>query len=221
MPRGPGGKKRTGFETVFVNNDIRFTQIVELVPSRPTSKTATQQKRRMDTHRISYVVENIAKDGRPRKIDLKSCIDILVVHNDVALYASPTTHPGKVLNGVTLRGKEVPDYVQVLERPDVNNPGFVATLTFKHSKGDNPDVFVMTNLGAVEQGWEPPAQAAGDSACCILWNAKEVKAGEKRTDGLRLRRRLRHRSGERRPGVGGAGRLVRAEQAVHDHRAGG
>jgi hypothetical protein len=178
---GPGGKKRSGFETVFSNNDVRVTQIVELVPSRPTERASTQKKRKMDTYRISYVVENIAKDGRPRKIEFKTCIDILVNGNDGALYASPTTHPGKVLNGIALRGKELPEYVQVLEQPDVKNPGFVATMTFKHSKGDNPDVFVMTNLGAVHQGWEPPAQQAGDSACCVLWNAKEVRAGEKRT----------------------------------------
>ena len=181
LPNSSFGKKRSGFETVWNTNEVKVTQVVELVPSRPTSKNSTQQKRRMDTYRISYIVENIAKDGRPRKIEFKSCIDILVVFNDGALYASPTTHPGKVLNGVTLRGKEMPDYVHVLERPDVNSPGFVATLTFKQSKGDNPDVFVMTNLGAVHQGWEPPAQGAGDSACCILWNAKEVRAGEKRT----------------------------------------
>jgi hypothetical protein len=180
LPAGPTGKPRSGFETTWKNADVRVTQIVELVPSRPTAKAAANQKRRMDTYRISYVVENIAKDGRPRKIEFKSCIDILIVFNDGALYTSPTTHPGKVLNGMTLRGKGMPEYVQVLERPDVNNPGFVATLTLRQSKGENPDVFVMTNLGVVHQGWEPPAQPAGDSACCIMWPAREVRPGEKR-----------------------------------------
>jgi hypothetical protein len=181
LPPTPSGKARNGFQATWSNNDVRITQIVELVPSRPTDKNAAQQKRLMDTYRISAVVENIAKDGRARKIEYKSCIDVLVVFNDGALYRSPTTHPGKVLNGMTLRGKDIPEYVQTMQNPDYNNPGFMGTLTFKHNKGDNPDVFVMTNLGVVHQGWEPPAQQAGDSACCILWNAKDIKPGEKRT----------------------------------------
>jgi hypothetical protein len=181
LPATPSGKKRNGFQTSWNNNDVRVTQVVELVPSRPTDKVSTQAKRLMDTYRINYIVENIAKDGRARKVEFKSCIDILVVFNDGALYRSPTTHPGKVLNGMTLKGKDLPEYVQTMQNPDYNNPGFMGTLTFKHSRGENPDVFVMTNLGNVHQGWEPTPQPAGDSACCILWNAKEVKPGEKRT----------------------------------------
>jgi hypothetical protein len=180
LPPGPAGKKRSGYEVVWNNNAVRVTQTVELVPGRPTLKGVASDMRRLDTYRISYVVENIAKDGRARKIEMKSAIDTLIVQNDGALFAAPTTHPGKILNGTVLRGKQVPDYVQVLERPDLNNPGFVATLTFKHNKGDNPNVFVMTNTASIFNGWEPPAQQAGDSACCILWDAKEVKPGEKR-----------------------------------------
>jgi hypothetical protein len=183
LPPGRNGKKRSGFATTQTLNGVRVTQTVELVPGRPAdkAKAAGQSKRRMDTYRISYDVENLAKDGRSRKVEFKVAIDTLIVNNDGALFAAPTTHPGKVLNGVALRGKEMPDYVQVMERPNLNDPGFVAYLTFKHAKGDNPDVFVMTTTAFIFQGWEPMAQQAGDSACCILWNAKEVKPGEKRT----------------------------------------
>src|ERR1043166_4633127 len=109
LPATPSGKKRNGFQTSWNNNDVRVTQVVELVPSRPTDKVSTQAKRLMDTYRINYIVENIAKDGRARKVEFKSCIDILVVFNDGALYRSPTTHPGKVLNGMTLKGKDLPE----------------------------------------------------------------------------------------------------------------
>ena len=179
LPAGPGGKKRHGFQAVWTNNEVLVWQVVELVPGIPMHKAADAQ-RRLDTFRVSYVVENIAKDGRARKIEFKTCIDTFIVDNDGALFASPTTHPGKILNGTVLRGKDMPTYVQVLQRPDLKDPGFVATLTFKHSKGDNPDAFVMTNTGFIFGGWEPQAQPAGDSACCLLWRAKEIKPGEKR-----------------------------------------
>jgi hypothetical protein len=180
LPAGPNGKARVGFETTWSDNNVRVTQTVELVPSRPAGKTLGNSKRRMDTYRVSYVVENIAKDGRARKVEFKACIDMLINLNDGALYASPTTHPGKVLNGMTLKGKDLPEYALALERPDANNPGFTGVLTFKQNKGDNPNCFVMTTLGSVHQNWEPPAMQAGDSACALLWDAKEIKPGEKR-----------------------------------------
>jgi len=176
------GKPRNGFETVFTNNDIRVTQIIEAVPGIPAAKkNQPGEKRRLDTARMTHVVENLAKDGKARKVEYKVCIDMLIADNDGALYASPTTHPGKVLNGMQLSGKAMPAYVQCLQRPDVANPGFVATMTFKNSgRGDGPNTFVMTNLGVVSQGWIPPAQQAGDSACAIIWDAKDVPAGGKR-----------------------------------------
>jgi hypothetical protein len=39
----------------------------------------------------------------------------------------------------------------------------------------------MTTTAAIVQSWEPPAQPAGDSACCLLWNVKELRPGAKRT----------------------------------------
>ena len=180
LPAGPGGKKRNGFQAVWTNNEVLVSQVVELVPGIPTAKAAANASRLLNTYRVSYVVENIAKDGRARKVEFKTCIDTFIVDNDGALFASPTTHPGKILNGTVLRGKDMPDYIQVLQRPDLKDPGMVATLTFKHSKGDNPDAFVMTNTGFIFGGWEPQAQPAGDSACCMLWRAKELRPGEKR-----------------------------------------
>ena len=38
----------------------------------------------------------------------------------------------------------------------------------------------MTNLGACFGNWDVPAQPAGDSACALFWDPKEVRPGGKR-----------------------------------------
>jgi len=55
-------------------------------------------------------------------------------------------------------------------------------MTFKHAKGENPNKVVLSNLGVVAnfQVWDVPPVQAGDSACAIFWEEKELKAGEKR-----------------------------------------
>ena len=59
---------RNGFQAVWTNNEVRVTQFVELVPGMPTSKTAANPQRLLNTYRISYVVENIATEKGARTI---------------------------------------------------------------------------------------------------------------------------------------------------------
>lgn len=183
LPDGPNNKKRHGFHTKWTVNNIEITMIVEVVPSKPFEKAEPGQKRKMDTARISYIAEN--KDSRPRTIEFRTNVDMLIVNNDGALYASPTTEPGKILNGVVLKDDKLPEYVLALERPDVKNPGFAACITLKFGKGssvDGPSKIVLTNLGVVGQGeWECPAVQAGDSACVVYWGPKELQPKQKRT----------------------------------------
>lgn len=181
LPATASGKKRLGSESTWAYQNIQVTQIIETVPSKPSTKgAAVEQKRRLDTCRITYILEN--KDKVPHKVAFKTSIDILIVNNDGALYAAPTTQPGKVLNGVALEGKTLPEYIWVIENPNFANPGFVATMTLKHSKGENPYKISLSNLGIVGnfQVWDPLPQAAGDSACALFWAEKEMKPGEKR-----------------------------------------
>jgi hypothetical protein len=179
LPPTPAGKKRLGAQSAWTHAGIHVTQIIEVVPSKPASNQPGQ-KRMLDTCRIRFILEN--KDKVAHKVAFKTGIDILINNNDGALYASPTTQPGKVLNGVRLEGKTLPDYIWVLERPDLTNPGFVATMTFKHSKGENPNKVVLANLSVVAnfQVWDVPPQPAGDSACALFWDEKELKPGQKR-----------------------------------------
>jgi hypothetical protein len=129
--------------------------------------------------RVTHAAHNT--DTVAHDIACRTTIDILINANDGALFASPTTHPGKILNGQVLEGKAFPEFLHVLERPDLNNPGMVAVMTFKHHRGINPNKMVLTQLGALglAGGWEIPAQPAGDSACAIYWPDKKLQPGEK------------------------------------------
>lgn len=180
LPPGPFNKKRIGYEWTWTYNKLHFTQTVEVVPSK-LPRGSKEKKRKLDTCRITYTIEN--KDNKAHKVEHRTSIDMLIGNNDGALYASPATHKGKVLNGVTLEGKSFPPYLLCIENPDANNPGFHGVMTFKQSKGDNPSKIILSNLGAVGGGfnqWDIQAQPAGDSACAIYWDAKEVRPGEKR-----------------------------------------
>ncbi|HEX3313859.1 MAG TPA: hypothetical protein VHR72_03155 [Gemmataceae bacterium] len=173
------GKPRQGFAFAWRAGDLECTQTVEVAPSKPYPPQPSA-KRRLDTCRITYLVEN--KGTKAHEVAWRTSVDILVNNNDGALYASPTTHPGQVLNGVELKGKTFPEFLQVIEVPNVHAPGMVAVMTFKFGgKVDGPSRIVLTNLGQVGAGqWDVVAQQAGDSACALFWDAKTIQPGARR-----------------------------------------
>jgi hypothetical protein len=179
LPPDRHGKARQGFAFTWKAGDLECTQTVEVVPSKPYPPQANA-KRKLDTCRIGYLVEN--KGQKPHEVAWRTCVDILINNNDGALYASPTTHPNQVLNGVELKGKTFPEFLQVIEIPNLNAPGTVAVMTFKMgAKIDGPNRIVLTNLPQVGAAqWDVVAQQAGDSACALFWDAKTIAPGAKR-----------------------------------------
>jgi hypothetical protein len=178
LPQKPGSRGRAGFLSVYEVNKIQITQIVEVVPTKPP-KGAT--KRRLNAIMVSYVVDN--KDSRPHQVGVRVWMDMFLVNNDGALFAAPNK-PGKILDGIELKGKDVPDYLQVLQVPNLQNPGFVAHFTYNFGRNvERIDRVVMTNLGgAFGNGWDMQImQAMGDSAIGFYWDPKEVAPGRKRT----------------------------------------
>ena len=177
LPKTPGGKEREGFSQEVTMGKIKVTQIVEVVPC----KAEKGAKRRLDSCLVRYTVENT--DDKPHKIAMRVGMDVYIATNDGALFASPTTHPGKILDGIELKGKEVPDYLQALQNPDLKNPGFVAYYTYGlGNKMERPSRVVLTSLGAGSpDGWNMQAiPANGDSAMSMYWDAKDIPAKGKR-----------------------------------------
>lgn len=180
LPKTPGGRARSGFLSVYVQNDLRITTTVELAPTKPSGGN---QKREMGTVMVRYAVENIGKQAH--QFGLKVYMDMYVVTNDGALFAAPN-FPGKILDGIELKGKTLPPYVQCLERPDLKNPGYVAHISLDLGGSiEKADRVVLTSLGAgAFNGWDIQAiQAMGDSAVAIFFDPKEIKPGAKREFG--------------------------------------
>jgi hypothetical protein len=177
LPKDKFGKVREGFSSSHIFADgLRVTCTVTVVPTKPQGKDA---KRRRDSLLIQYVFENQGK--QPHKVGMKVCMDTYIVDNDGCLFAAPTI-PGKVLDGVVLKDKQLPPYVQLLQRPDLKNPGFVAHLTLDLGpKLDKPDRVVLSGLRAGLGGWDMQAvPAGGDSALAVFWEPREIKPGSKR-----------------------------------------
>jgi hypothetical protein len=170
-----GRRPREGFETVFIHNDLRITCTMTVVPTKPATAGA---KRLRDSVLIQYLVEN--KGARTHKFGLRTYMDVYVINNDGAQFAAPTM-PGKILNGVVLKDKQFPPYVQLLQVPNLQNPGYVAHLTLDlGSKLEKPDRVVLTGHGAGFGGWDMPAFASGDTALGIFWEPRDIKPGGKR-----------------------------------------
>ncbi len=176
LAKGKDGKARQGFESRFnYGNGLTVTVTMMLVATKPANKAAKRSRDSVLTH---YVIEN--KGTKPRSVGLRIFMDTYIINNDGCLFAAPN-HPNKILNGVELKGKELPPYVQLLQQPNLQNPGFVAHLTLDLGpKLDKPDRVVLTNLGAQRGQWDVAAQPAGDSALAVFWEPKEIKPGGKR-----------------------------------------
>jgi hypothetical protein len=171
------GKKRNGFMSAYQLGKLTITQEVEVVPT----KAAAGQKRRLDSALVRYVVDN--QDNEPHKVGVRVSFDVFIVSNDGALFAAPN-QPGKILDGVELKGKQVPEYLQFLERPNLNNPGFVAHMTYNFGKSSPmPDRVCLTNLGGLfaPNQWNIQIlRAMGDSAMGFFWDPKDIAPKSKR-----------------------------------------
>jgi hypothetical protein len=179
LPKTPGGKSRMGFMSVWKFNDLRITMTAEVVPTRPPKKAT---KRLMNSVLVRYQVENKGKQAH--KVGVRPYFDTYIIDNDGALFAAPN-FPKRILDGVELKDKQMPDYVQVLQRPNLANPGFVAHLTLNLGGGiERPNRIILTRHGAFRNQWDMQAvQAMGDSAMAVYWDPKEIKPGGKRDVG--------------------------------------
>jgi hypothetical protein len=180
LPPDNKGKARNGVQSTFTHGKVTITQVMEVVPGRSSDKPPPGQKRKMNVLLIRYLVEN--KDTQPHKVGVRVRIDTYCGSNDGCLFASPKTHKNQILDGVLLKDKQVPDFLMILENPNLQNPGFTGHFTFRMgNKFEPPNRVALTSHGAGENGWEVQVmQAGGDSDVAFYWDPRVIPAGAKR-----------------------------------------
>lgn len=181
----------------FERDLIHVTQTVTLEPSDPDPNIADEKKRFLNTCLARYKIVN--KDKKNHTVGMRILIDGTIGEKDDV----PFTVPG-VKEPVTtfkdMKGKEVPDFVEILEKPDIANPGTVVRIGLKISdKFEPPDRFMLTRYPQKEFGGhkkynvplEPfigkgsgDGKTGADSCFVMYWDAKELKPGESREMGF-------------------------------------
>jgi hypothetical protein len=85
---------------------------------------------------------------------------------------------------MVLKDKGVPEFIEMLEVPNLQNPGFKGVFTFKMAnKLEGPNKVVLTGMrgGVAGDGWDVlPVQANGDSAAVFYWDPQQIPANGKR-----------------------------------------
>lgn len=189
------GRRRIGVQSIYRYDaqKIEVTQTVEIVPGEQVA--AGQTKRRLDTCLVRYRLEN--QDEMPHRLAFRFVLDTFIGSND----GVPFTIPGA--SGLCNTSRDfappdrVPDFIQALERPSLDNPGTVAHLTLRLGGGaETPDRVTLgrwinqLQWGTFEKphiDWEFPVQSmkdTNDSGVILYWNEKEIAPGGHRDLGF-------------------------------------
>jgi hypothetical protein len=156
---------------------VLVTQEVQIVPGA--------QSGLLDTCLVRYTVQN--RGTVPRTVGLRVMFDTFIGSND----GVPFTIPGReglVTKPTTFTDKEVPDYLQALERPDLENPGTVAHMGLRGIeipgvKFEPIKTLVICPFPDSEARWEVEIDDAAkertitDSAVLLYWDYREMKPG--------------------------------------------
>lgn len=162
---------------------VAFHQILEIVPGQPITVNGVS-RRNLDTVLIRWIIHNT--DTRQQSAGLRMQLDTLIGGNDGVPFTVPG-NTGLVSTFADFRDPAtVPDFVQALERFDINNPGTIAHMTLKPGGGIEPaQRLSLTHWPGPSLAWDIPVRnLTGDSAAVLYWPEKMLKPGEKRTIGF-------------------------------------
>jgi predicted secreted protein len=164
--------------------NIRVTQRLGIALGASTN--------RYDTLRIEYVLEN--RDKTPHHVGLRIMLDTLIGDNDGVPFSVPGRQ-GIIDRAVELQGKDIPDFIQVLEKPDLTNPGVVVNVTLRGGEATPPERVLITGWPGGEAHWDylasvggvgaplsrgGEAAPGGDSAIGLFYPINLLQPGERR-----------------------------------------
>jgi hypothetical protein len=190
-PLGQHGGRKSVWLYEGGASKVQITQLVEIVPGEPVEYKKDKFKRYYDTCRVRYVLENKGKDTP--SVGLRILIDTLIGDDD-SNDGVPFTVPG-------VRGlvdsmanfddpAKMPDFLQVLEVPNLSNPGIVGFMNLKIGGGaEPPGRVLLTRWTPRDDLWDVPEQPfnlplPADSAVVLYWNEKPLAPNERRELGF-------------------------------------
>ena len=169
---------------------VRVTQTVMVVPNEDTVPA------KLNTALVHYVIEN--RDSVPHKVGLRIMLDTYIGSNDGVPFAL-AGRDGLVTTKIDLNNtKEIPEFLQALERPNLADPGTVATMVLKFPSdfrfdSADPPLDPITRLvicrfpGNPEVRWNfmqwnmnDRAHGEQDDSCVTLYWPEEVMAAKTR-----------------------------------------
>jgi hypothetical protein len=187
LERGVKMKNVPGFgegtHSVYRHGAIEVHQNLRIIPSSHGVEVSRGEFRRLlDTVRVDYALYN--KGGKAHKVGLRVMIDTLIGQNDGVPFTVPGS-AGLVNTSADFTDPDdVPDFIEALERPNLNSPGTVAHLSLRTSRLETPSRVTLTHwMGAPP--WDVPVRNIGsDSAVVMYWPEKALAPGARRLVGF-------------------------------------
>jgi hypothetical protein len=171
---------------------VLVTQKVEIIPGDPR-EVAGDYRSLLDTCLVRYRLEN--HDTVPRTVGLRLLLDTYIGENDAPTFTVPglTNMVDKSKDFFAPRDR-IPDFVQALEKPNVQKPGIVVQFNFRiNEKLEVPSRVSLTHWpGKKAYTYDVPVanieneKGEKDSAVAIYWKEEAMAPGSKRDLGFTI-----------------------------------
>jgi len=188
LKKVPLGNSRQGWMSFwkYPHEKVLVRQTVEVVPNEQTLL--------LDTCLVHYLIEN--QDTVPRKVGIRVMLDTYIGANDGVPFIIPG-QPGLLQTKRIFDQKDIPDYIEALEYPNLTNPGTIAHLGLKLQgikiQRSDPEVEPLEKLvvcrwpGNSEKRWqwdytamnEPPDEKS-DSCVVLYWKEQSMEPKTRR-----------------------------------------
>jgi hypothetical protein len=165
---------------------IRVYQTVELVVG--------EQTRLIDTVLVHYTLEN--RSEASHTVGLRMMIDTFIGANDGVPFTIPSQKE-LLTTWKQFEGSDIPDYIQALEHPDIEEPGTIAHMGLKGFKLagvanlEPIDKLVICRWPGSETKWSwdyramnDPPEEKKDSCVVLYWPYRDLEPGERRDAAL-------------------------------------